>query len=125
MLIAVVILVVVIPVAAPFTLMEIPVPVAVPTVVMFDPAATSLPVTHKELLSVVMRSHPTSPRVRWSRPITFMPSVTPSHGIPITDYPHELGAWALRLDVNHTGRRWRANSDSDGDLSAEYRSGCH
>jgi hypothetical protein len=82
--------------AVPITLMEIPVVVAVPAVIMSYPAAISLPVTLKELVSIVMRCHPASPKVRWSSPITFMPPVTPSHRIPITIYPDELGAWPWR-----------------------------
>ena len=101
---------------------EIPVlPVAVPAVVMSKPAAISLPVSFKELPSLVTRSHPATPRVRWPSPIAVMPLVTSSHRIPITFDPQELGTWSWRQNANCTGPRWRANSDANRELSAEYR----
>ena len=93
---------------------------AVPAVVMFKPAAISLPVTVKEPLSIMMRSHPPSPAVRWPSPITLMPLVMPSHRIPVTIYPCVFRAWSCRQNTDHTGPRWRANSDSN-DLSAGDR----
>jgi hypothetical protein len=98
----------------------IPVPVVVPGVFMFKPAAISFPVTRKVPVSIMMRPHPPGPRVRWPSPITIMPLVVLSNRIPITVHPHELRAWSWRQNMNHTGRRWRANCD--GDLSAKCRS---
>ena len=93
---------------------------AVPAVVMFKSAAVSVPVTVKEPLSIMMRSHPMSPRVRWPSPITLMPLVMPSRRIPITIYPYVFWAWSWRQNTDHTGRWWRANPDSN-DLSAGDR----
>jgi hypothetical protein len=98
---------------------EVPVSVAVPVMVMFKPAVISVPVTYKELISIVTRRHPAGPRVRWTSPIAFMPPVMSSHRIPITIHPHELGCRSWRQDANHTRRRWRSDSDSNGDLGAE------
>jgi hypothetical protein len=89
---------------------------------MFKVTMIAVPVTRKVPLSVVMRLHPSSPRIRWPCIITFVPLVMVSHRIPITIYPHELRAWSWRQNVDHNGRRWRANCDSNGDLSAECRS---
>ena len=104
-------------------LVIVPVAVSVPVVVMFNPAPMVFPVTRKEPFSIVMRFHASSPRVRWLSIITFVPLVMLPHRIPITGYPHELRAWAWRQNVDHIGRWWRANCDSNGDLSAEYRCG--
>jgi hypothetical protein len=95
--------------------------VPVPMVVMFKPATISIPVTDIELSSVVTRWHPSSPRIRWPSPISFMPFVVPSHWIPITVYPHELGAWSWGQNANNTWLRWRTNSDTDRHLSTKYR----
>jgi len=97
------------------------VPITVPAVVMFKPAAISVPVTVKEPLSIKMRCHPMSSWVRWPSPIAFMPLVVPSHRIPITAYPCVFWAWSWRQNTDHTGRRWRANSDSKRNLSAGDR----
>jgi hypothetical protein len=94
---------------------------AVPVVIVFNTAAISFPVTHKKLLPIMMRLNPTSSLVRWSSPITVMPPIMPSRGIPITPYPHELRTWRCWQNLNHTGRRRRPNSDSNRNLRADYR----
>ena len=116
-------LAVVVPVAVPFLVSIIPpVPVATPVVGMFKPATISVPVTYEKHLSIMMRWHPASPWVRWKSPITFMPRVTLFHHIPITVYPHVLGAGPSRQNANHTWSRWGANSDTNGELSPKDRS---
>jgi hypothetical protein len=42
----------------------------------------------------VMRCHPASSWIRWPSPIAFMPSVAPTHGIPVTLDPYKLRAWS-------------------------------
>jgi hypothetical protein len=107
------------------TVVAVPIMVSVafpvPTVVVFKPATISIPVTEIELRSVVTRRHPSSPRIWWPSPISFMPFVVPSHWIPITVYPHELGAWSWGQNANNTWLRWRTNSDTDRHLSTKYR----
>jgi len=87
----------------------VPVPVMVPTVIMFNPAAMYLPVALKEPLPIVVPRHPASSLVGRLSPITVMPLVIPSHGIPIALDPNELRSWWRRLNVDHAGRRWSAN----------------
>ena len=106
-------------VTVPIFVTKIPVPVAVPAVVMFKPTAISFPVTPKELLPIMMRHDPAGFRVRRSSPITVMPLVMVPHRIPITLYPHKLGAWSSRQNANHAGSGWRANSDPNRDLTGQ------
>src|SRR5215510_7698530 len=114
-------LAVVVSVPAVPLVMKIPVSVAVPVVVMFKSTVVSVPVTQKKSPPIVTRRDPVSPRIRWPSPITFMPLVTVFHHIPITVYPHELGSRLCWRHVNDSRWRRRTNSDSNGDLSAEYR----
>src|SRR4029077_938128 len=112
-----------IPLAVPamISVVEVPLVVAVPVVIVFNTAAISFPVTNKELLLIMMRLNPASSLVRWSSPIAPMPPVMPSHGIPITIYPHELRSWPFWQNLNYTWRWWRANSDSNGNLRVNCR----
>jgi hypothetical protein len=101
--------------------LKIPIMIAIRVVVMFKPAAVSIPVTLKERLPVMMRRDPTSCRVRWLSPITFVPLVSPSYGIPITFHPHERRGRPGWQNANHSrGWRW-ADSDSNRNLCAECR----
>src|SRR5262245_27318754 len=95
---------------------------SVPAVVMLKPALVPAPVAHKEPCSIVTRCYPFSPYVWSPGPVTFMPLVTLCHRIPVTGDPHELGVWSGWWNSNHNGRRWRANVDSNGNVSAEYLS---
>ena len=95
--------------------------VSVLVVFMFNPTVISVPVTHKIHLSLVTGCYPAGPCVRWWSPIAFMPLVTVLHCIPVTIYPDVFGTRLLWRNVNDTGRRWRTNSDPDGDLSTERR----
>jgi hypothetical protein len=100
---------------------EVPIPITVPVMVMVKSPAVSFPVTHKKRLPIVTGGYPARTQVWWSSPVAFMPSVTVLHHIPITVYPYELGGGPGRCYVNHAGRRWRTDSDSNGDLSGEYK----
>lgn len=102
-------------------MITVSVAVPVPVVVMVKAAMIAFPVTLKELLSVVVRPHPSSTLIWWSRPVTFMPFVVPSDRIPITVYPHRLWAWTWRQNTNHMGARRGADSDSQGNLSMRCR----
>jgi len=92
MLILVVILVSVV-VLVPVMIL-VPVVVLVPTMIVFESAMISVPVTRVELLSIMVRFDPSSTFIGRPRPIAFMPFVVMADRIPITAYPHELGAWA-------------------------------
>jgi hypothetical protein len=100
---------------------EVSRPAAVRMVIVVHPTVVSIPVTSKELLSVMMRLYPTSALVWGTAPITGMPSILPSRRVPIAVYPNEIGSWSLRLNSNHAGSGWWADSDSNGNLCRECR----
>jgi hypothetical protein len=66
---------------------EIPVVVAIPAMIVGKAAAIPLPVTLIEPLSIVSRQHPDSAGIGRPSPVTVMPHVTASYGIPIAVYP--------------------------------------
>jgi hypothetical protein len=100
----------------------IPVFPAVRAVIVLNPTAIPTPITEKELLAVVTRPDPVRACVRRSSPVTGMPLVLPPHRIPIAVDPNKVGAWAMWLYSHHSRLRWRANSDSERDLSPGHRS---
>jgi hypothetical protein len=105
-----------------FTL-TVPVPVAlmfavsfstvIPMMIVFDSAAISGPITHKILVALMTRRHPISALIRWPGPVSLMPSVMPSHWIPIPLHPHKPFSWRRRLNVNDTRRRRCADCDTN------------
>src|SRR4051812_37912783 len=100
---------------------EIAVLVVVGFVIVSHLPPVPVPVTLKELTSIMMRCDPASGRVRRSSPVTLMPLVFVSHRIPITVDPNVVGARTAGHDSNDAGRRGRTNSDSHRDLSTVYR----
>ena len=107
-------MVLVVPVA--IVLVEIPVSPMVPMMIMFNSTAVSVPVTHKELLPIVMRRYPIGSLIRRLSPVALMPFVMPSYWIPIPLHPYELRSWWRRLNVNHARRRWRSDHYSNRNL---------
>jgi len=108
-----------------FTL-TVPVPVAlmfavsfstvVPMMIVFNSTAVSGPITHKILVALMTRRHPIGALIRRPSPVALMPSVMPSHWIPIALHPYKPFSWRRRLNINHT-RRWRcANCNTNGNL---------
>ena len=108
-------------VAMAMTHIIIPLPFFIPTVLMFMPTMIACPVSHKIPLSIVARRHPSRFRIWLSSPITFMPVVMSSRGVPVSVDPHELRIWSWRMNVNHSWRRRSANIDSNVDFRAECR----
>jgi len=106
---AIIVPVTIIPVMITVVTAVVPVPVMVPTVIMFNPAAIYLPVALKEPLPIVVPRHPARSLVGRPSPITVMPLVIPSDGIPIALDPNELRSWWRRLNIDQAGRRWGAN----------------
>jgi len=92
---------VVVPVVISFA--KIPVSIPVPMMVVFNYPSGSLPIALKESISVVLWWYPTSALVWWSGPVTLMPLVMSSHGIPIAHYPNELRP-GCRLNIGNPGR---------------------
>jgi hypothetical protein len=94
--------------------------IPIPRMVMVNAALFAFPVAVIEHLSIVMWRHPSSTSVRWPGPVTGVPFVMVSDGIPITRNPSEIGSRPRRRNANHPRRRRRSYSDSNGNLSAEY-----
>jgi len=68
---------------------EIAVSTAIRVVIVFHTASLTLPVAPIIAFTIVVWCNPTSPLVRRSRPITFVPFIVFSHWIPVTFYPYE------------------------------------
>jgi hypothetical protein len=83
----------------------------IPVVIMRILAMISIPVAAIEVLSIVMRWHPSSTPIWWPSPISFMPLIVLSYWIPIAVNPHILATRTDRVNVYDTRRRWRTNSD--------------
>lgn len=98
-------MVVVVPVLVPALVM-------VPGVIVFNSAMISVPVTREILVSVVVRFHPSSALIGWSRVVPFMPFVVPSDWIPIPGNPDVPCAWTGWHDMNNARSRRRPDSDT-------------
>jgi len=96
---------------------KIPVMVAVPVMVVFAPAAIAFPVPRKEALSVVVGHNPTRAEIGRTSPVSGMPLIMASNGIPVSLNPYEFGAWSSRDYPNHTRRRWRSDLYSNRHLA--------
>ena len=94
--------------------------IPIPLMVMVNAALVAFPIAVIKHLSVVTWRDPSSASVRWTSPITAVPFVMVSDGIPITRNPSELGPRPWRRNANHSRSRRRSYSDSDRNLSAEY-----
>lgn len=118
MIVIVVIVAVIIVVPA----VAVPVVVMVPAVVVLEAAVVAVPVTGEVVLAVVARRYPPCARIRRASPVSGMPPVVMSDGIPVAFHPHKIGPRSRRNDRQHAGRRRRADLDSDGNLRVGYRS---
>lgn len=96
-----------------FVLAVVPVVLAVPTVIVLTSAAVAFPVTVIKSLSIVARRYPARSRIDRAGPVSFMPSVMAFYRIPISVHPCIIRTWGSGPDLNHAGRRGRADSDSD------------
>jgi hypothetical protein len=94
--------------------------VLVPLVIVINMAVISVPVSCIKLLTIVVRSDPSSPLIRRSCPITVMPLIVISYWIPITVDIRVTRTRAPRHNVNHTGAWWRTNSNAERDLGVRY-----
>src|SRR5579863_3127992 len=99
----------------------VPIMLVVPFIVVLHPPVLPVPVACKELLPIVMGSHPMRSFVRWPRPVAFVPLVVAAHRIPIPIHPNKIRPRSRRPHVYHTRRRGRPNPDPNGNLRSAYR----
>jgi len=97
--------------------------VMVPSVIVGDVAPFAFPIALKEAFTVVVRHHPDSARIRWTRPVAIMPLVMVTDRIPVTRNPKETRARSDRRDSNHSRRWGRTNPYPNGDLAVGGASG--
>jgi hypothetical protein len=92
---------------------EIAIVIAVPPVIVLDSAAITLPIALKEAFPVVTRPDPVGAGVGWPSPVSVMPLVVVSDGVPVAIDPKVIrprGAWP---SVNDARRRRCPNSYAD------------
>jgi hypothetical protein len=102
---------------------KIPVMVAVPVMVVFAPAVIAFPVPNKEAPAVVVGHNPTRAGIWRTSPVSGMPLIMTSNGIPVSFHPYEFGAWSSRDNPNHTRWRWWSDLYSNRYLAERERSG--
>jgi hypothetical protein len=88
----------------------------IPIMIVFNSAAVSGPIAHKILVALMTRHHPIGALIWRPSPVALVPSVMPSHWIPIPLHPYEPFSWRRRLNVNDTRRRWCADCDTNRNL---------
>jgi hypothetical protein len=95
--------------------------VFVPFVVVLDVAVFSFPIAVEEHAAFIAWAYPPGSHIRSGCPVTLVPLVMVTDGVPVALDPHIFRAWT---DWNHNHsprRRRRPDSDSDRDLSAKHR----
>jgi hypothetical protein len=96
--------------------MKIAVVIAIPVVIVFHPAVRAIPVTGIVHGAVMTRRHPCRALIRRPAPITCMPSVAASLGIPVAIDKRVTRPWTHRLHSNDPWLRRRSDSDSHREL---------
>ena len=90
--------------------------IAIPVVAVFKAATITFPVTIIESFAIVTGANPASARVRRPGPITPMPAVMASDGIPVAIDPHKFWTGLNRMFVIGARRRRSANPYANGHL---------
>jgi hypothetical protein len=107
-------LVIMVPVEVPIVVM-----IPVPAMVVRGVAVIAIPIAFKEALSIMMRFHPTRAGVGRTGPISLVPLIVAAYRVPVARYPGIIGPGTSWLNPKDTGRRRRADSYSDGNLSED------
>src|ERR1700735_3506620 len=89
-----------------------PVMIAIPLVIVFEASAGSVPKSGVEHRSVVARSYPMGAFIRRTGPVTIVPAVVASIGIPIAVYPKVAGSRGNRANAHDARRRGRPDTNS-------------
>lgn len=108
-------------IVVPIVFAPIAVAVAIPAMVVLEATAIPFPITAKKTFSIMMGPDPARARVRRTCPVSVMPPIAVAGYIPVAIHPDKIGAGARREDAYDARRRWRADSDSDGNLRAANR----
>ncbi len=88
--------------------------IAIPLMVVPDRiVAAAFPMACKVLLPIVTRADPPGAFVRRTSPVTSVPRIFRSVGIPVAFHKCVAGAGASRLNPNHARSGRRSNSDAD------------
>ena len=99
--------------------------VAIPLVVVPDGCvASTFPVAFKVLLAVMTRANPQGPFVRRTSPVSVVPRVFPSIGIPVASDEDVTNARAPRLNPNHAWGGRRPDSDADAKVDGKGAASC-
>jgi hypothetical protein len=98
--------------------MKIAVVLTIPMVIVLHTAVRSVPMTGIVHGAVVTWPYPCRAFIRRPTPISRMPSVATSFGIPVAVHKRVTRAWTHRLHSNDPWLRRRSDSDSDADLRA-------
>jgi len=79
---------------------EIAVSIAVPAMIVIEPAAVAFPIALEELSALIARSAPMGAGVGGTGPISVMPTIPPSHWIPIAIDPEIIGSGGSRTGMD-------------------------
>jgi hypothetical protein len=109
--VVVIMVIVVIPAVMIAPAIAVPVPVPIPMVIVLKTATIPFPIPYKILPFVMMRRNPTRAPVRRSCPVSLVPFVVPSYGIPIALNPDEIRVRGRWKNANHTRGRRRPDID--------------
>ena len=120
--IASVVPVVVAPIVVAIVFAPIAVAVAVPAVIVLPPSVVAIPVTGEVPAALITRSNPPRAAINRQRPITGVPLIVISHGIPVALHPNVFRAGAGRQNLDHA-RRWR-RTDLYPDRNLPVRRSC-
>src|SRR5438552_16942757 len=91
--------------------------VMIPFVIMLYAAAPSVPIAGIKAFPVVAWSDPTCALIGWPGPVTFVPAVVSTRGIPVTANKDKLGPRLSGQHCNYPRLRWCTDADPDRDLS--------
>ena len=92
--------------------------VAIPMMVVLEAAVGAVPVAAVEATAFMARADPMRAGIRRTSPVTAMPDVIAVGGVPISLNPNELRTRTDRDNIM-SGRRRRANLNSDRDLGSQ------
>jgi len=119
-LVVIVMIVTVVPimvVAVIAVVVKVTIAATVPTVIVVYAAVVTFPVAFEKAVAVMVRPDPACPRIRRTGPIALMPAVVAVDRIPVSVNPDVIRTRCDRPRAKHSRRRWRADSNADGELS--------